>query len=203
LEGAHQWGTDQAPGEEKRIALAIVELAREFHRQLHDGFTPRPSRRFEPGTMQALRASLSFQIDNRLNALEFGLQEFAGSAQVAHARPWIVEAREHRLRAAETLNRLDVAMQAIALTPGAWYRVVDMFSAYGHELFSAADALEQVARLAGEVPGVTPFVEEYLARIWPPQAAVMLDRFFSSIVRINMYGEVRPETPGQHAEGSP
>jgi hypothetical protein len=172
LAAAHAdlWGPLWQPAGIEAAGRVCAGFAGAVRDGMNAGLAPRAGARVGAGCVVALRATLGFLVDNPLNAAEQAVRSRGEDPHVATAA-----IREHRVRAAEGLTRLAHAIAALPRTPGAWYRVADMLDVFGRELSQAA-ALHGAWRAQhANLPEPRASV---MAGVYPPQVAVLLDRFF-------------------------
>jgi hypothetical protein len=175
-ERASFWGPETSLAKQKAPMVPVMHLVALFRAALNRGWvpnTPEPLPVIVPG---ALRACLGFQIDNPANAFEGYAKESIPGGPTAPMSALLKEAREHRLRAAEGVSRLESALAALARTPGAWFRAVDMLDSYAREFYRATTALERLLGLFSNPLDAESFAHGYYSQITPPQLAVLLDR---------------------------
>lgn len=168
---ADLWGPVWTPEGQHAAGRLCSTFAHRVREGLNEGVPPGSDEGLDPLLAVALRASLAFFVDNPLNAAERAVREQGGEPGAP-----VAAVREHRLRAAEGLMRLEQALGALRRTPGAWYRVADMLDLFGREWSTAAALFGEWRSLRGGLPEPRASA---MAAVYPPQLAVLLDRFFA------------------------
>lgn len=183
------WGPRARERERMRAALVTASLAATVRARLTAGKMPARGCLVGEGPAVGMRASLSFEFDHLAGVVEDHVRQNPAVTEEGAPMTRLKAAREHRLRAAETLMRLEGALAALARAPGAWFRVVDMLDVYSRELYAA---LEIIYRLRQQVVAPRIFERDYrlyVGSLYPPQLPALIDRFLLRFTPSRMVDE--------------
>lgn len=183
------WGPRARERERMRAALVSASLAATVRARLTAGKMPARGCMVGDSLAVGLRASLSFEFDHLAGVVEDHVRAQPAASGDSAPMTRLKAAREHRLRAAETLMRLEGALGALNRAPGAWFRVVDMLDVYSRELYSALELL-----YALRMHVVAPRVFErdyrlYVGGLYPPQLPALIDRYLLHFTPSRMVDE--------------
>lgn len=171
------WGPRARERERMRAALVSAALADTVRARLTAGKMPARGCLVGESPAVGMRASLSFEFDHLAGVVEDHVRQNPAVTEEGAPMTRLKAAREHRLRAAESLMRLEGALAALDRAPGAWFRVVDMLDVYSRELYTALDILY---RLRMSVLSTRVFERDYrlyVGGLYPPQLPALIDRF--------------------------
>lgn len=183
------WGPRARERERMRAALVTASLAATVRARLTAGQMPARGCLVGEALAVGLRASLSFEFDHVAGVVEDHVRAAPAASGDGAPMTRLKAAREHRLRAAESLMRLEGALGALGRSPGAWFRVVDMLDVYSRELYTA---LEIVYALRMHVVAPRVFERDYrlyVGGLYPPQLPAIIDRYLLHFTPSRMVDE--------------
>lgn len=171
------WGPRAREPERMRAALVTAALAAEVRARLTAGQMPTRGCQAGDSLAVGLRASLSFEFDHLAGVVEDHIRAQPAASGDGAPLTRLKAAREHRLRAAETLMRLEGALGALDRAPGAWFRVVDMLDVYSRELYTALEILHRLRAAVVEKRVFERDYRMYVGSLYPPQLPALIDRY--------------------------
>lgn len=191
IKHASYWGPRLSTPARKAALVPLGAMVALFRAALNRGPIARPAMLLPESVTRGLRAVLRFQIDNPVAAYEHHWKQTETREGYLRMTARLKEIREHRQRAWEGISRLESAVAALIVSPGAWFRAVDMLDVYIRESMLALEALESFAELDA-------VAETFYRTMSPPQLPVFLDRLESAAPPVR-----GPESPGvaRHSHG--